>query len=192
MTDEDRYGDLDQVWSDRAFKWYADFTDHPVCSIATWVASIVALCAVLSLIGNATGIVSIYWQAEKAKLTVNPRVTQQVYSTGNALSYISYFHRQCNNVLADQQNVQNAEQQLIVDKQTFAATSDPIAQQQAGTAVTQDESVLIGTKDQLSNDVRDYNAHSADRTSNPFKASGLPVRIQLNKQGLLKGSVNCR
>lgn len=192
MTDQDRYADLDKVWDDRAFKWYSDFTHHPGRAIATWLATLIAVCFVLSLIGNATGIVSVYWQAEKAKLTVKPRVTQQVYSTGNALSNISYFHRQCNNVLADQQNVQNAVQQLGVDKQTFQATSDPIAQQQAGTAVTQDESTLTGTKDQLSNDVRDYNAHSADQTSNPFKAAGLPYRIQLNKQGLLKGSVNCR
>lgn len=190
---DDRYDDLNKVWDDRAHKTYGRFTDRPVRTILYAVGGIVAFCLALSLIGNATGIVSIYWQAEKAKLTVNPRVTQQVYSTGNALHNIAYFHDQCNTILADEQNVVNAQTQLKTDEATFHATTDPIAQQQAGTAVTQDQTTLTGTKDQLSNDVRDYDSKSATQTANPFKAANLPYRINISPAtGEVEGTINCR
>jgi hypothetical protein len=190
---DDRYTDLEPVWNERLFRRYADFTDHPVRTVTTWIVSIVVVVALLGVIGNALGIANVYWQAEQAKLTVNPRVTQAVYGTSNALVNIAYFHNQCNTILADQTNVENATTTLAQDKATLASASDPIAQQQAGQAVTQDDVNLLGAKDQLSTDVRDYDSKSATQTANPFKAHNLPYRIQINPTtGLLAGSVNCR
>ena len=189
----DPYRDLDQVWEERSLKRYGQFTDHPWRFTAVVVGGIIAFVLLLSLVGNITGIANVYWGAEKAKLTVNPRVTQATYGTDNALQNIAYFHNQCNTILADQQNVINAKQTLTTDQATLKSATDPIAQQQAGTAVTQDQSTLTGTKDQLSNDVRDYDAKSATQTANPFKANNLPYRISVNPvTGELAGTVNCQ
>ena len=183
-----RYNDLDRVWDDRTFGAYASITDHPW----RWVGGIVAVIIGLTLLGNALDIVSVYWNAEKAKATVNGRVTQATYGTDNALSNIAYFHNQCNTILTDQQNVVNAKSTLATDQGVFNAAATPIGQEQAGQTVSQDETALLGSKDQLSTDVRDYDAKSATQTANPFKAANLPYRISINPStGLLEGSVNC-
>lgn len=187
-----RYDDVNKVWDDRGFKAYSDFTDKPVKTTVVWVATIIGVLLALSLIGNALGVANIYWQAEQAKLTVNPRVTKATYGTDNALHNIAYFHDQCNTILADQQNVVNAEETLKVDQATLKETSDPIAQQQAGSAVAQDQTAVLGARDQLSTDVRDYDSKSATQTAAPFKAANLPARITINPStGLLSGTVEC-
>lgn len=182
---------LDEKWSQRSLRAYSDFTEHPVRTTGLWVGSIVAFFLILGLIGNAFGIANVYWQAEQAKLTVKPRVTQATYGTDNALSNISYFHNQCNTILADNQNVTNAQVTLTQDRATLASATDPIAQSQDGQAVSQDNTNLLGAKDQLSNDVRDYDSKSATQTANPFKANNLPYRIDLAPNGTLQGTVNC-
>lgn len=178
-----RYDDLDKVWDDRTFKAYADFTDHPVKTTLVWVGTVLALLLALSLIGNALGIANIYWQAEQAKLTINPRVTRTTYSTQNALVNIAYYHNQCNTITVDEAQVANAAAALASDKQQFAAATDPITQSQLGSQVSTDNTNLFGIKNQLQNDVGDYNAKSATQTSNPFKANNLPYRIVVNTDG---------
>jgi hypothetical protein len=189
-----RYEDLDEVWDDRTFKWYADFTDHPGRTILTWAVTIIAFVLILGLIGQLTGIANVYWGAEKAKITAPARVTQSTYGTDNVLHNVSYFHDQCNTILADQQNVVNARATLKQDQAAFNAipASNPIAQQQAASSLQQDQVNLVGAKDQLSNDVRDYDSKSATQTANPFKAHNLPYRISLNPvTGELAGPINC-
>lgn len=195
-----RSDDLDKVWDDRGLKAYGEFTDQPIKTGIKWtaltiggaIAGVVVLIVVITMIAGLLSTGNAFFQAQQAKLTVKPRVTQATYGTDNALVNIAYFHNQCNDVLADEQNVINAKKQLSLDRQTLAQTTDPIAQQQAGTAVTQDVTQVTGTEDQLSNDVRDYDSKSATQTANPFKANNLPYRISVNPTtGELAGNVSC-
>lgn len=180
--------DIDEVWEDRSFKAYAHFTDHPW----RWVVGAIAVIVALSLVGNVLGVISVYWGAERAKLTAPGRVTQATYGTSNVLRNIAYFHDQCNTILVDEQNVRNGRVALQVDQTTLSAATDPIAQEHAGQAVEQDATNINGAIDQLSVDVRAYDAKSATQTANPFKAHNLPYRISINPQtGLLASSVNC-
>lgn len=197
MSNKDVRGEYDKVWDDRGTKQYGDFTDHPtrysLKIIVGVIGGIVAFVVVISLIANAFGVVNVYWQAQQAKLTVEPRVTKATYGTSNALHFIAYFHDQCNTINSDNQQAANAASTLKNDQATLAGipSSNPIAQQQAANSVQADQTNLLGVKDQLSNDVTDYDSKSATQTANPFKAAGLPYRISLNKNGLLKGSINC-
>lgn len=186
-----RWDEVGKAWDDRVARAAVRLTDNPKRTALKWGAGLTAFLLVMLVIGNALSITNVFWNAEKAKLTVQPRVTQQTYSTGNALHFISYFHSQCNTILADEQAYENALSQLAVDQKTLSSVTDPIAQQQAGQAVSTDNTDAVGAKDQLSNDVRDYDARSADQTAEPFKAAGLPHRIDLTGKGLLDGNINC-
>lgn len=191
MSNQDERDEYGKVWDDRGTKQLGKFTEHPWGYTIKIVGGIVAFFVVLSLLGNAFGIVNIYWQAEQSKLTIKPRVTQATYQTGNALHFISYFHDQCNTIYADNQQVANALSTLQADQATLAGipSSNPIAQQQAANSVQTDQTDLLGVKDQLANDVADYDAKSATQTANPFKANDLPYRISLTGKGLVKGSL---
>jgi hypothetical protein len=159
--------------------------------ITGWIAAGVAGVVLLIVVLNALSVVSVFWQADKAQITVPAREKIFRYGTGNAVTNIAYFHTQCNDVLGDEQNVVNATQALRQDSRDSRST-DPIKASQAQSLLQQDETYLIGAKDQLSNDVRDYDARSASSLSAPFKESGLPQRISIDpRSGELAGSVNC-
>jgi hypothetical protein len=187
----DRWDDLGKKWDDKSYKHASDLTNNTRWTIVKYSVAFIVFLVVLTLVGNALSIVNVFWGADKAKITEPARVTQATYSTGNALVNIAYFHAQCQDILADQQNYQNALQTLAVDQNTLKTVSDPIAQEQAGSAVSQDQSAVLGVKDQLANDVAEYNAKSATQTANPFKAHNLPYRFVLNGHGLLDGSPSC-
>lgn len=169
--------------------------ERPVMTIFKWGVVILILVFVLTLLSNAVGIASIYWNAGVAKLTAGPRVTQAVYgNANNIISNISYFHNQCNDIITDQQNVENAISTLGADKDAAASATqgDPIGESEALQTVQEDNVALLGVKDQLSFDVRDYDSKSANYTNNPFKAANLPYRISVDPStGLLAGNVNC-
>lgn len=169
------------------------FTAHPWRQVAKWFAGALAICLLLSVVGNALGIVSVFWGAEKAKITNPARVTQKVYDPNNTIAQISFFHNQCEQVNADAQIVSQNAQTYLNDKQVLANAASPIEQQQARDTLLQDQQNITGPKNALVSRAADYNSRSEQSTANVFKDSGLPGKINVpsSVEGLATFHVDC-
>src|SRR5207248_4697388 len=96
-----------------------------------WTAIIVAVVVFLSVIGNALGIVNVFWQAKRAKLTAQPRVTSKVYETENIIAQVNRFHERCTGVQEKLAIFKNNYAKYVADKEAAHLKTDTLEQHAA-------------------------------------------------------------
>lgn len=183
----------DEVWDRRADRAADSLTYHPWWTALKWGLGLLAVLLVLSVVGNAFGILSVWWGGEQAQITNPSRVKQQVFDPNNTIAQISFFHNQCEGVNADAQIVSQNAATYLADKRVLAGATDPISQQQARDALLQDQQNITGPRNALVQRAADYNSRSQQSTANVFKGHGLPRRIDVPStiEALATFHVNC-
>lgn len=156
-----------------------DIEKNPGRFIAFWGFILLGAIILLTLIGNALGIANIYWQAEKAKLTIKPRITQQIYTPENAFAQINFFHDQCRGVVADLNIFKNNRERYEADVQAAHLETDPIKRQADIEALSTEQQDVTGALNAAQQAAQAYNSQSAKYTATPFKDHNLPYRIEL-------------
>jgi hypothetical protein len=183
---DEAYRAYDDEWDRRNLKWYGHFTMHPWWTALGIIAALVAI----SLILNIVGTLSLYWNAEQAKLSAPAREQQAIYSDPQSIiSSNGYFHQQCRTIIADVQNLKSSKE---ADKQTLKRKpSDSIAQIQWQSDMDAADSAVMKYEQQIVNDAQDYNAKAASYATKPFRDANLPQRIETNSNGMPKSNLNC-
>ena len=159
--------------------WEKGFENNPVKTFLKAFGILFAIVIVLSIIGNATGIVSIYWQAEEAKITAAPKVTRQVYQPENIISQVYFFTTTCEDVGKDYANWHSNEADYQREIQIAGNARTQGEATQANNAAQQLTTAVSGALQQLQQDAASYNARSINYTANPFKDRSLPYRIEV-------------
>jgi hypothetical protein len=158
------------------------FNEKPGRTSAKWLGIVVAVVLLLTVLGNALGIVSVFWSAEKAKITAAPRVTSKVYETENIIAKVTLFHEKCTDVIADLNTFQNNYQRYVADKEALKGATG-LEAQSGREALPNDVSDYTAALNVAQSDAATYNAEAANPTAAEFRTifsqHGLPVRIDL-------------
>lgn len=182
-------GDYDDRLDKAADQWGR----RPWWTTLKWILGLGAIALICVVIVSLISTGSLFFQAEVAKRTLAPRVTQRVYGTDNAINNVAFFHDKCQAVLRDVQVYRNNAARLRADQRAAQTETDPLKQQQAQAALTTEQSQVTAAQNTAASDAADYNSASAQYTRNPFKDANLPYRIELpaDPVALAEFTINC-
>lgn len=177
---------------DRDWRRREDFMSrHPLLAALGWILGIVVVCAVVAGVIGLISTGSVIFQGKAAKITNPARVEQKVYDPNNTIAQIAFFHDQCQAVNRQLRIIENNRTKQKADERAARFAKDPIRQQQAQDALSQDSSDVSGAENNLQATVADYNSRSAQSTANVFKGHNLPERIVIPDPIPPGFSINC-
>jgi hypothetical protein len=167
-----------QVWDRRAERAADKWTHHPFRQAVKWALGLLVAFALLSLVGNALGIVNVYWHAEVAEQKRPARERLRIQTdVDRTLREYERFHEQCEDVVRLNRQVSRAEADAKALAETYKDAKDPFGQNAQEIADTRRQaSALADQRDQVA---ADYNARARQqKTAGQFRDAGLPYQIE--------------
>jgi hypothetical protein len=166
------------------------FHRHPFIKTAQYVVGAVLIVLVATAVVGLATTGSVFFQGAVAKHTVGARTKAKVFTPENKIAQIAFFHNTCNTAKAQLRIVQNNQNRYDADLKAAQFAKDPIRQQQAQNALSNDQQDITGAENVLQTTVADYNSRSAQSTANVFKGQNLPDRIVL-ADPVSNTNINC-
>lgn len=130
----------------------------------------------------AYGIFAANVQAQFAKRTLAPRITQTIYTPANALAAYTRFRSDCRDVVAKSQQVTIQQQRVSAAKLELSKAQDAGAEAAASSAYQNAVDDLVALQQSQVTVAEGYNARAANFAFSTFQALGgndppLPYRI---------------
>ena len=174
--------DNEDVWVSRGQRLSDSFTRHPFWTSIKIGIPTLAVIFCLWIAGEAIATGGVFWEAAKAKITAQPRVTKNIYETENIIQKIALFHEKCTAFNKDLLVFQNNYQRYVADKESLKGLSG-LERTSVQSTLPNDISDYTAALNVAQEDSANYNSASANPTISPFKTifsqHGLPNRIEL-------------
>jgi hypothetical protein len=173
-NNQDHWEDLSSQWENRALKHAGDATEYPGLTALKWGLGLVVVLLVLSIVGNALGVVNVYWQAEQAQVTAPARVKIITYDPQNIIAQKAFFTTTCNDMNADLGSWKTNEAAVAQLEQQI---KDGIIQDPTGATLQQAESQAQGPQAAVYQAAAAYTARAQNPVYNKFIPAGYPTSI---------------